>query len=159
MASASVVVLFLGTLFNVLDLTAVVLASLFLLVAREEIGYRAVAVYLVTLVISLIIPSMIVTAIEYAIIAIYPIIKPLFDKRGTVLKWIMKVSYFALGSFLIFLATRIFMADSRLYMDILLGVGCMLVFFIYDILLHRFSMYYGFRLRNKLRIDKFFNQN
>lgn len=159
MAALSVVMLLLGALLNILDLTAVIIASVFLMIAREEIGYKSIAIYLVTVVISIIIPMTFVTAIEYAIIAVYPIFKPLLDKQKLALKWVLKIVYILLASAGIFLVSRFLVAEAPLYMDILLAVGCVLVFFLYDILLFRFSMYYGFTLRRKLRLDRFFNQN
>ena len=158
MAALSVVMLLLGALLGLLDLTAVIIASVFLLIAREEVGYKAISIYLVTTVIAIIIPLTFVTAIEYAIIAIYPIFKPLFDKQTPVLKWSLKVIYILLASAGIFLVSRFLVAEAPLYMDILLAVGCLLVFFLYDVLLFRFSMYYGFTLRHKLKLDRFFNQ-
>ena len=159
MSAISVVILLLGALLNILDLTAVIIASLFLLIAREEIGVKALFIYVLTLVISILVPSTFVIAIEYAIIAIYPIIKPYFDRCNPMVKWVLRIAYILLASFGIFAVSRFLVADAPLYMDILLGVACILVFFLYDILLFRFSMYYGFTLRNKLRLDKFFNQN
>ena len=157
-SALSVVMLMLGSLLNLLDLTAVIVASIFLLVAREEMGYKPIAIYAVTATIAVIIPITFVAAIEYAIIAIYPIIKPFFDKQKKFVEWTLKVIYILAASAGIFLVSRFLVAEAPLYMDILLCVGCVLVFFLYDILLFRFSMYYGFKLRHKLRLDRFFNQ-
>lgn len=159
MAALSVVMLLLGAILNIFDLTMVVIASVFLLIARLEMGYKSVGIYLVTIAISVFIPATFITAIEYAIIAIYPIFKPMLDKQNVAVKWVCKVLYILLASGGIFLVSRLLVADAPLYMDILLAVGCLAVFFVYDILLFRFSMYYGFKLRHKLRIDSFFNQN
>lgn len=159
MSALGIVMLFLGALLNILDLTAVIFASIILMVAREEIGYKALFIYFVTIAIAVLIPSTLVVGIEYAIIALYPIIKPFFDRQRAVIKWSLKIVYILMASFGIFLISRFLVADAPLYMDILLGITCVLVFILYDILLFRFSMYYGFKLRNKLRLDKFFNQN
>lgn len=158
MAALSVVILLLGAVLEILDLTAVIIASIFLMIAREEMGYKSFGVYLATVLIALFIPYTFVVAIEYAIIAIYPIIKPFIDGRSLPIKWVLKIGYIAVGSFGIFLISRLLVAEAPLYMDILLAAGCILVFALYDILLYRFSMYYGFKLRNKLKIDRFFNQ-
>lgn len=159
MSALGFVMLFLGALFNILDLTAVIFASIILMVARREIGYKSLFIYFVTVAITVLIPSTLVVGIEYAIIGLYPIIEPVFSRQKKFVKWVLKVIYFVLASLGIFLISRFLVADAPLYMDILLGVSCVLVFFLYDILLFRFSLYYGFKLRNKLRIDKFFNQN
>ena len=158
MAALSVVMLLLGAILNIFDMVAVIVASVFLLIAREEVGCKSVTIYLVTFTIAIIVPVTFVVAIEYAIFAIYPIIKPFFDKQTVVLKWSLKVIYILSASAGIFLVSRFLVAEAPWYMDILLAVGCLIVFFAYDVLLFRFSMYYGFTLRHKLRLDRFFNQ-
>lgn len=158
MAALSVVMLLLGALLNIFDLTMVVVASIFLFIARLEIGYKSIAIYFVTIAASIFIPATFVTAIEYAIIAIYPVFKPLIDKKSVVVRWVCRVIYFVLASGGIFFVSRLLVPAESLVWDILLAVGCLAIFFVYDILLFRFSMYYGFRLRNKLRLDRFFNQ-
>lgn len=158
LSALSVVMLLLGSLLGILDLTAVIISSVFLLIAREELGYKAVSIYLVTLVIGIIIPMTFVAAIEYAIIAVYPLLKPFFDKQSVALRWTLKVAYILLASVGIFLVSRFLVAEAPLWMDILLAVGCLVIFFLYDLLLFRFSMYYGFTLRHKLKLDRFFNQ-
>ena len=157
-SALSVVILFLGSALNLLDLTAVIISSIFLLVAQEEMGYRSFGIYFVTLVIALLIPYTLPAAIEYGIIAIYPIVKPLFERLHVVIRWIIKVVYFALASGGIFLVSRLLIAEAPLYADILLAVGCLVIFFLYDILLFRFMMYYRFKLRHRLKMDRFFNQ-
>ena len=158
MAALSVVMLLLGALTGVMDLTAVVVASAFVFVTRQEIGYKALAVYFATIVIAIVIPVTFVAAIEYAIIAIYPIIKPGIDRCKPPVMWCLKLLYILAASAGIFCVSRFLVSSAPLWMDILLAVGCVLVFLLYDILLHRFAKYYGFKLRHKLRIDRFFNQ-
>ena len=158
LSALSVVILILGAVFGVLDLTAVFIASIFLLIAREEMGWGAFGIYFVTLAIALLLPNTMVAAIEYAIIAIFPIFRPAIERLNVVLKWFIKVLYMLLAAGGIFVISRILVADAPLYADILLAVGSLLILFLYDVLLFRFMMYYRFRLRNRLRIDRFFNQ-
>jgi hypothetical protein len=139
MAALSVVMLLLGAVLNIFDMIAVIIASVFLLIAREEIGYKSISIYLVTFTISVIIPMTFVVAIEYAIFAVYPIIKPLLDKQTPAVKWSLKVIYILSASAGIFFVSRFLVAEAPLYMDILLVVGCLIVFFAYDVLLFRFS--------------------
>ena len=158
LSALSVVILILGAVFGVLDLTAVFIASIFLLIAREEMGWGAFGIYFVTLAISLLLPNTTVAAIEYAIIAIFPIFRPAIERLNVVLKWLLKVLYMLLAAGGIFVVSRILVADAPLYADILLALGSLVILFLYDVLLFRFMMYYRFRLRNRLRIDRFFNQ-
>ena len=158
LASLSVVLLLLGSLTGFFDLTSVVIASIFVFMARQEIGYKSFGVYAVTLTICILIPATMVVGIEYAIIGIYPIVKPSIDKCPKPVKWVLRVLYILAASAGIFCVSRFLVADAPLYMDILLGVGCVLIFFLYDLFLFRFEKYYGFRLRYKLKLDRFFNQ-
>lgn len=158
MAALSVVMLLLGSLTGIMDLTAVLLASILLFIARQEMGYKSLAIYFVTVAISAVIPALLVVAIEYAIIGIYPIFKPSIDRLSMPVKWLLKILYILASSTGIFFVSRFLVPGAPLYMDILLAVGCLLIFFLYDVLLHRFGLYYGFKLRHKLKIDRFFNQ-
>ena len=158
MSALSVVILLLGSFLDVFDITAVVLASFLVLIAREEMGYRSLAIYAVTGAIAILILPNKLVGIEYVIIAIYPVIKPLIDKQSVSVKWMLKVVYDLAAALGIVLVMKIFMPDSPLYWDAALTAGFILIFFLYDVLLFRFVMYYRFKLRHKLKIDRFFNQ-
>jgi hypothetical protein len=80
MSALSVTVLLLGTLLELLDLTAVILTALFILIAREEIGYRSLGIYVTTLCLAVILLPSKPLALEYAVICLYPFVKPFFDK-------------------------------------------------------------------------------
>ena len=158
MSALSVTVLFVGTLFDLLDLTAVLFTALVLLMAREELGYKSLGIYFTTLAISFILFPNKLIAIEYAILSLYPFLKIAFDRHALLVKWLLRLAYFLLGTLALVAVMKLFMPDSPHYWDALSFVGFLLVFFLYDVLLHRFVLYYRFRLRNKLRIDRFFNQ-
>ena len=157
-SALSVVILLLGSMIDIFDLVAVMITSVFLLIARHEMGAKALAIYFVTgLIAFLVLPSKLIS-IEYFIIAIYPMIKPTFDKQGTIVKWLLKLVYMLLSAACLVLVMKIFTPDSPIYWDVIFALGLVVVFLVYDVFLFKMSMYYGFRLRNKLRIDKFFNQ-
>ena len=158
MSALSVVILLLGSLLDIFDITAVVLSSFLVLMAREEMGYRAIAIYVVTGAIAILVLPNKLIGIEYAIVVIYPIIKPLIDKQAASVKWMLKVVYDLAAALGIVLVMKIFTPDSPWYWDVAFTVGFVLIFFLYDILLFRFVMYYRFKLRHQLKIDRFFNQ-
>lgn len=159
MSALSVVILLLGNMLELLDLTAVLLTALFLLIGREEMGYKSLGIYFVTLLISVILLPNKLIALEYGVICLYPYIKPLLDKQATAVRWLLKMIYFLFGALAIVLVMKLFTPDSPLYWDAIFTVAFLLVFLAFDLLLYKFVMYYRFRLRRKLRIDKFFNQN
>lgn len=158
MSALSVVILLLGSIIDIFDLVAVMITAVILLIARHEMGAKALGIYVVTgLIAFLVLPNKLIS-IEYFIIAIYPMLKPIFDKQCQAVKWLLKIIYILASALGLVLVMKIFTPDSPLYWDAIFALGLAVIFFIYDVLLFRISMYYGFKLRNKLRIDKFFNQ-
>lgn len=158
MSALSIAFLLLGSIIGLFDITMVIITSVLVLIAREEMGYKSLAIYVVTATIAILLLPNKVIAIEYLVISIYPVIKPVFDKQSGAVKWMLKIVYILSASLCLVLAMKILTPDSPMYWDAILGVGFILVFFLYDVLLHKFTMYYRFKLRHQLRIDKFFNQ-
>lgn len=158
MAALSVTILLLGNLLEVLDLTTVIITALFILIAREEIGNKSFGVYVTTLVIAVILLSNKLIAVEYGVICLYPYLKTLFDKMALYVRWLVKLIYFLVGALAMVLVMKVFTPDSPHYLDIAFLVAFIVVFLLYDRLLFKFVLYYRFKLRNKLRLDKFFNQ-
>ena len=67
-SALSVVILFLGAVFEVLDITAAVFSALMLLVAWQELRYKAALVYFSTVIIAFFFaPFSILPAVEYLI--------------------------------------------------------------------------------------------
>ena len=158
MSALSVVLLLLGNLLSIFDITAVILTSLVILIAREELGYKSLAIYAVTALICILTMTVSPVTYEYLIISAYPVFKPLIDKQPSSVKWMVKVVYILFSALCLLLIVKILTPDSPVGWDIVLGVGFALIFFLYDVLLYKFMMYYRFKLRHQLRIDKFFNQ-
>lgn len=158
MSALGIVVLLLGTLIDVLDLTVVLLASLLVLIALEEMGYKSVSIYIVTSVLALIILPNKLLGIEYVLIGIYPIIKCFLDKRAKVVKIILKAVYMVVAVLIIVLLMNfVFMAQEVWYLNVAFGIGGLVMLVLFDILLFRFAMFYRFKLRHQLRLDSFFN--
>lgn len=157
MSALSVVILLLGSLLEILDLTAVMITALIVVIAREELGLKSVAVFVVTAVISLFIIPNKLLGIEYAVISIYPILAHYFNKLAKPIQLPVKGAYFVIASVVIVLLTNyVFMPGSPLYMDIVLSIGGVVLFVLFDILLFKFIMLYRFKLRHQLRLDRFF---
>ncbi|MBQ7906409.1 MAG: hypothetical protein IJ309_00385 [Clostridia bacterium] len=173
-SALSVVILLLGTLIQVMDITLAVVASFLLLVTFEEMRYKALYVYGVTLTLGFLVCfSYPLVVIEYAIFGLFPIIRSLTDKLGVVLGNIIKIGYAlitSLGTVLLMkfalpgMAEQIADQTGRLteaQMEIIFYavyfVANMLIFLLFDIALKKFSLLYRNKLRHQLRIDKFFD--
>lgn len=159
MVALSVVILFLCSLFEVLSLTSVLLASVCVFTVGEELRTkRALGVYLATGILAFVlIPSKLV-AIEYFLYAIYPVLKPLIEKTGRAVSLILKGVYI-LSATLADVAIIKFFFPQQIEQEwfiILIGLAGILWLMLYDVFYTRLSRLYHFKLRRQLRIDKFF---
>ncbi len=154
----SVVILFLGYLVDVLDITASIFASLLLLIANEELKLKSLMVYFATSIITMIIAPFSLSAIEYIVFALYPILKPLIEKAPKVVAYILKAIYIVLASGGMVAIMYFFVGEvaSKPLMIVLYVLMFILVIVLFDLLLVRFKRYYQFKLRHKLKLDRFF---
>lgn len=158
-SALSVVILFLGALVEALDITAAVFAALMLLVAWEELRYKAVLVYLSTAIIAFFFVSFsILPAVEYLIFGLYPILKPLIEKTPKALAYVLKGAYILLASIGSVLIMYLFVPASieKQYMIAVYILMFAAVIILFDLLIAKFRKYYVFKLRKILKIDRFF---
>lgn len=158
-SALGVVILFLGAIVDVLDMTAAVFAALMLLIAWQELRYKAVLVYFVTAIISFFFVSFsILPAVEYLIFGLYPILKPLIEKTPKVLAYVLKVIYIVLASVGSVLVMYFFVPASieKPYMIAVYILMFAAVIVLFDVLMAKFKKYYVLKLRRILRIDRFF---
>lgn len=160
LAAFSVVLLAIGALFNVLDLSMAVIASLPVLFAHLE--FRKSYPWLlwaVTSLLSLLLVTPKVAPLLYAVFfGFYPILKTALENLPRILEWVLKLclcqlafwAYFLLGTF-VFMLPDTLMPTSVLFW--IFNGGVMLVFVLYDIVLSRLVTFYAFKIRP--RIAKF----
>ena len=161
MSAMGVVVLLLGSLLEVFDLCAVLISATLIFVVCEELGgAKAFATYAVCAILSvLLLPSKLV-ATEYAIFAIYPILRGIFEKRPRPICISLKALYMLASASLALVIVRMLFTtgDSNAdWIEIatwLLGILCLIIS---DVFFKRFSRYYHAKLRKTLRIDRFLN--
>lgn len=161
MSALGVVILLIGSLLEVFDLCAVLLSATLIFIVCEELGgARAFATYVVCAVISLLLLPSKLVGTEYAIFAIYPILRGIFEKRPRAVCITLKALYMLASATLALVLIRLIFTTGDLDSDIiqivtwLIGILCLILA---DIFLKRFSRYYHARLRKLLRIDKFFD--
>ena len=160
MVALSVVLLFLCSFIEALDLTAVLLSSVCVFITDEELRLkRSLAVYLATGILAfLMLPSKLI-AIEYFIFALYPVLKRQINKTGRAVSIILKGIYIV-GATVGDLAIIKFFFPAEIegqLLYILSAVVSVIWIILYDIFYTRLSRLYHFKLRQQLRIDKFFS--
>ena len=158
MSALSFIVLLLGGVSQILDLSAVVLCAMIIFVVYAELKYSAFLVYAVTLTLAFVIIPNKAIGVEYTIFAIYPVLKLLFEKTGKIVGAILKLIYILASSLTLTLLLRyVFMSQDVWYIDLVFGIGLVACCILFDIALTRFKLYYHYKLRRQLKIDRFFH--
>lgn len=159
LAALGVVLLYLGSMVEVMDISMAVLASLLCVVAVIEYGGSwPWLIYGVTSVLALLLlPNKTPAAFYTLFFGFYPILKEKLEKLPRVLSWVLKELVFniafaamALASVLLFLGEN----NTLLTQPILLVAVFVLaevVFVLYDIAMTRLISFYIIKLRRRFK--------
>ena len=158
LAALGVVLMALGSLVDVLDLTVAVLASMLCIYAVIEMGgFYPWALWAVTSLLSLLLLPVKTPAIFYAAFAgFYPILKEKLERLPRVLAWVLKLVTFHLSLGAIVLIYKLFLPagleEEFPFFWLLLYALSLVAFVIYDVALTRLITFYLVRLRHRFRI-------
>lgn len=158
LSALGVVLLYMGALIEVIDISMAVIASLLCVFAVIEYGGSAPwLVFAVTGVLSLLLSPRTPSMMYVVFFGYYPILKEKLEARGKKISWIFKEVIFnvALVIMLVLLKT-LFMAtaDIPIELVVIAVVLAELVFVLYDFALTRLISLYIFKIRSKLKIKK-----
>ena len=159
LASLGVVLLYAGSIIEVLDISMAVIASLTCIIAVIEYGKSAPwAIYAVTSVLSLILlPNKTPAAFYVLFFGFYPILKEKFEKLNKVICWILKEAVFNVSLAAMAIATYFLTTtgDNTLFTSPLFiavaVVAAELVFVLYDVALTRLISFYIIKLRHRFK--------
>lgn len=159
LSALGVVLLWLGSMVELVDISMAVIASLFCVFAVIEYGGSAPwLVFGVTGILSLILLPQKTPALMYLLFfGYYPIFKEKLEKRPKITAWILKEVIFNVALVLMLLLSHFTLmtadaADSMLLFYIAFAVLAELAFPVYDIALTRLISLYIYRLRKRFRI-------
>ena len=163
LAALGVVLLYAGSLLQVLDLSLAAIASMLVTFAVIELGgVYPILIYAVTSAISLLIlPDKFGATVYLLIAGYYPILKAFFEKGfGYKLSFVPKLILFNAALTLIVLAwIYIFLQPEEFfYMYIIAYVIGNAAFLLYDVALTRLITLYTLKLRKRFGIDRFFKE-
>ena len=161
LTAISVVVLYLGSVFEIMDLSISCAASVTVLFCVVELGGKyAFAVYAATSVLSLIlVPNKWIAVYFIMFFGIMPITKKLFEKTGKILSWGLKIAAFNAEIFAFyFIALKLdFFAENEkalpylLVMLVLANVSFVLADILYTLLFRIYDKKYRARIRKFLK--------
>ncbi len=156
LSALSVIFLALGSVIEVLDLTAGVLASLLVVYAVIEMGKGYPwMIWLVTSLLGLLLLPVKGPAVFYALFAgFYPIVKEKMEKQRWVISWLLKLALFHLCLAGLLLLVRLFAPgtlgfEAYPWMRWVFYPLCLFCFVLYDVALSRAVTFYLVRLRNR----------
>lgn len=160
LSALGVVILLLGSIITVLDMTAVALASLLVMIAVIEIrGAYPYVIWAVTGLLALLLLPDKFGALLYAVFGgIYPILKAYFERVRGAFSWVLKFAAFNLMLSLMILVANFVLRlpDTGLGFTLPLFALCNFTFFIYDIAMTNLVTLYLVKLRKSLGLAKFF---
>ena len=158
LSALGVVMLYLGSMIEIVDISMAVIASLLCVFAVIEYGGAYPwLVFAVTSVISmLMLPNKTPAAMYVVFFGFYPILKEKLERKPKVISWIFKELIFnaALALMIVLVLFVFTMGEVKVetYLVVLLAVLAELMFVLYDIALTRLISLYLFRLRKSFRI-------
>lgn len=161
LAALSVIILYLGCAIEVLDLTMSAIVSLLVVVIVIEMGYKyAWLTYIATAILSILLLPQKSPAIFYAcFMGFYPIIKSYLERINSALvRWIIKLVVGNAALALMFILMSLFLPDEfeggwLMLVTYLLGI---IAFLMYDVALSKLITLYFVRIRERIKIYKFF---
>ena len=157
LAALGVVLLWIGSILEVAEISMAVIASLLCVIAVIEYGGSAPwLVFAATSALSLLLLPNKGIAVTYAVFfGYYPIVKEKLEKRPRVMRWVLKelifhaalVALLVIWKWLLFPTAEI--PSPMIYF--ILVVLAEIVFVLYDVALTRLISLYLFRIRQRLR--------
>ncbi len=157
LAALGVVLLWIGSILEVAEISMAVVASLLCVIAVIEYGSASAwLVFAVTSVLSLILlPNKGVAATYVLFFGYYPIIKEKLERHSRVRRWVEKELIFHVALVAIFAVWRFVLFPTASKMPFVMALVMIALFeaafVLYDVALTRLISYYLFRLRKRFR--------
>ncbi|MBO5845388.1 MAG: hypothetical protein J6Q77_01960 [Clostridia bacterium] len=158
LSAVGVVVLYLGSLIDVLDISMAVIASFFVIFAVIEYGNAAPwMIYGVTGILSaILLPQKLPAAMYILFCGFYPIIKAKLERlKSRVAQWVIKELVFNVCLVVLMLLSRYLLyldSDGLFVFEAVFFILANGTFVLYDIALTRLISLYIFKLRKKFKI-------
>ena len=153
MAAMCVAILSIGSLFESLDVTLAIVAGLVVLLIDTEYGFRpGLAVFLVAGILFLLLPMKTPAVLFLAFGGWYPLVQKKINMLPAIWALLLKFVLFnAVLAALLWLSAFVTGVKDATWVVVLLFVVGNICFYMYDILLDRFLIWYIVKIRPRLR--------
>jgi hypothetical protein len=159
-SALGVVILYIGSIITVLDLTTIAAASMLVVLAVIELGGAFPwLVWAVTGILALLLlPNKEVSMFYLLFGGPYPIFKAMFERYHPVVSWILKLSFF--NTSLLFIITSVAyiinVPETELDFRLIIFAVGNAVFVLYDAAASKIIAFYLVKLRRMLRLGSYF---
>ena len=152
------VLLFLGSILEIIDITMAALASFLIVISMIEIGgYMPYLVFGCTSVLSfLLLPNKSAALFYVLFFGFYPILKRFLEKPKPFFSWVIKLVFFNISLCIYYILAKFVIITDLGNMEILMFFLMNFIFVTFDIALTLFVTAYVRKYRKVLRLDKFF---
>jgi len=159
MSALSVTVMLVGIYTQVLDMSAVVFASLITMMSVIELGGAyPYLIWLVTGTLTVILmPGQFGGILYFAFGGIYPIFKAMFERLHYIVSWVLKISFFNTSLTVCVLLTKyILKIEDPIGFDFIIYLLGNIAFVIYDLAATCMITVYLVKLRSRLGLGNYF---
>lgn len=159
LCALAVIILYLGALIEVLDLSMGAIASLVIVLIVIEMGYSYawISYAAVSILSVILLPQKFAAILFAAFMGFYPIVKSYLEKIGSaVLRWVIKLLTANAALVVFFLAVKYFV-PNELETDLMMWTLYIMsngAFILYDIAVSKLITAYFYKFRERLKIYK-----
>ena len=160
LSALGVVILYLASIFEMIDLSVTMFASFLCAFAVEELrGRYPLLIYAVTGILALLLLPQKFCALVYLLFfGIYPVLRPLLLRLPRLLSWLLRLALFNVSLLLLVLFCRYFLPELAAEgFGLLLFGAANAAFVVYDILLTMLLRLYQLKYRKLLGLYRFFS--
>ncbi|MBE6631580.1 MAG: hypothetical protein E7623_02640 [Ruminococcaceae bacterium] len=162
LCALAVVILYFGSVLEILDLTTAAVASFLVYFAVIELGgMYPWSLWLISSVLSIVLlPNKFGAAIFAVFAGVYPMFKLLFERNNAWISWILKMSMFDTALVLTLVLSKHFFAAQAegMAIDIVFFVLGNITFVLYDLAMTKLLILYTVKIRSRLKIDRLFKK-
>lgn len=164
MVALGVIILYIGSLIEVLDISMAAIASLICILTVAEYGriYAWMVFAATALAAMLVLPEKFTPSLYALLLGYYPILKELIERIGKksgrkaygVLRWAVKLVYFNIALLAVALVAVfvLMLPDSGEWLEITIFILANVTFVLYDVLLTRLTGAYFHKFRKRFKL-------
>ncbi len=160
LSSMGVLMLYLGSVIEIFDLTMAAFASIIIILSVIEMGgIYPWLIYGVTSLLSLVLlPNKFIGVLYLVFAGLYPILKEKFERLHPIVSWILKLSMFNTALIIAITTTKylLHIPDTEIDFKLVVFLVGNATFILYDLAITRMITIYLVKIRSRLKLKNYF---